>query len=706
MKAPLASRAVRRMAIIFLGCADLGAPRPPAIGELAGYLICGVRSEIYCQFRMTSGALGSFLKKVKEGADKVKDTVKEGVQQARDALRVVKSHLSVTELERQLETQARQPYSLPIHAEEFKRLSAQILSSGREGSTRYHDADHTGQDLSFKQVFLRCQALPITLTTLARQNDVKKHLMGKPDEGESGTPRVYFHQLLSLCFKAPASLFVPLVDAILSTDPSHTMQFQKLLGLLSLYKYDWEDEHHQEERRDLAIRTEQLKHAIHQMSVPPSGATLQEKDDSFIDTACQTHARRVKASAELVATYKTLMHSLQQSSVRRKDVTDQTATQLTHLRTAVEHHISQLSDNAHSTVDRKAALQTEMEKASEGLAHTLRGLDEERLEIDSQLETLEEKKKALKLQLEDVTQQIVNLTDKQRQHMHRTDSVRHQLSTLRKRFEGKMDTEEQLRHESIQEQEATEQLQKLAGAAQVDLVKVNEQMSSDIAGKASNFKSMVEDVIRRHLQYQMARITHQGEVLQRYVDMVKDREKSAATMAAVGVEQRPIDAVDFDLRHRLAKAIAQLELIWDDVMQFQQEHSTLIQQLPATAAAAAAADGEDQQPPGQAPITLSTLKTEYQKLVRLAAPFMEELQNSAPSPISPVLPPPPPPPPLSDDHHTDQHQGVIPAIAISTESNDDESGREDTLQKEGQGGGGGGGDFASTFAIGSEGRDD
>mmetsp|Transcript_45618 Transcript_45618/g.113317 ORF Transcript_45618/g.113317 Transcript_45618/m.113317 type:complete len:85 (+) Transcript_45618:63-317(+) len=74
--------------------------------------------------------------------------------------------------------------------------------------------------------------------------------------------------------------------------------------------------------------------------------------------------------------------------------------------------------------------------------------------------------------------------------------------------------------------------------------------------------------------------------------MVKDREKSAATMAAVGVEQRPIDAVDFDLRHRLAKAIAQLELIWDDVMQFQQEHSTLIQQLPATAAAAAAADGQ------------------------------------------------------------------------------------------------------------------
>ena len=67
-------------------------------------------------------------------------------------------------------------------------------------------------------------------------------------------------------------------------------------------------------------------------------------------------------------------------------------------------------------------------------------------------------------------------------------------------------------------------------------------------------------------------------MLQRYVDMVKDREKSAvgagggsdrsdgrmmerlahvwcvwlygfqATMAAVGVEQRPIDAVDFDLR--------------------------------------------------------------------------------------------------------------------------------------------------------------
>ena len=88
------------------------------------------------------------------------------------------------------------------------------------------------------------------------------------------------------------------------------------------------------------------------------------------------------------------------------------------------------------------------------------------------------------------------------------------------------------------------------------------------------------------------------------------------------------------------------------------------------------------------------------------AALQEELQNSAPSPISPVLPPPPPPPPLSDDHHTDQHEGVIPAI--STESNDDESGREDTLQKEpqGQGSGGGGGDFASTFAIGSEGRDD
>jgi len=522
------------------------------------------------------------LSKGKEVAQKTKEAAKKQLGRYND----------VEDLERALEAKvegAKTAIQLgEIHREWLLKIAQ------KDGST-YSYGD---KQLNFRQALLKSRALEISVQLICGDRQLRKEYNESPNELiETNNPCHHWYTLLNSLLACPQTVWRGLWQTLMSQEWFSTVHVKWAATIINLCKHDWEDEVFHAERKELAVHAEQLRTEIR--NIKTADPSLSEAEQE------KRHHRKVHASKEMVHLYKTLRLNMEQAVVHREKHFKHRNAELELMKSQMESHKAELLSTQTSQCEKSKDLQSELEKAAEGIHGQLTTMEGSRKEIDERIEELELTKRNLKMQLEEVTNQLILARGEQRKHMQSVDNARASLQQATVDFKSRITTEEGHIQQAETDKSICDEIQKIIGATETDVTGALEKQISDLSRKREQFDAHFIEVLKDHCRFEIDRLIQVGTTA---------RESSAALQNVFQAKGEPFAHEIINERHNFAKSCTDVDKVWGDVLSFQKEHHEFVSHV-----------SED----------MEKLTALYRELKEVLAPGMELMKRLSLAPRAP-----------------------------------------------------------------------
>merc|ERR1719421_1674678 len=129
-------------------------------------------------------------------------------------------------------------------------------------------------------------------------------------------------------------------------------------------------------------------------------------------------------------------------------------------------------------------------------------MDSERQQIDNEIEALEERKRVLKLEIEQITQDLLAARERQKNFMQTQDAKRKQLYGTKDDFKEKIQAQEQTITECLTGKELVLQMQAIVTKTENQVMQALSKQISELSKKRDQFDAHFVEVLRDHCRYE------------------------------------------------------------------------------------------------------------------------------------------------------------------------------------------------------------
>jgi len=408
----------------------------------------------------------------------------------------------------------------------------------------------------------------------------KRFVQPPPDDHSSHS--FYFYSLLQNSLSCPPEIWGGLLRTATEAEILAEFHLQNLTKLFSVLKIDWMDEVFHNERKDMAVRAEQLRNEIRSVKTALPSLTDQEIE--------KHHKKKVNASRDLVQLYKGLRLNMEDALKHRQTTLQKRDENIKQLEQAMIQYRQELGDTQTSSAETRDALTKDLQSAAELFKSDLDSIDAERVAVDEEIEELELRKKNLKLEIEQVTQLLLAAREKQKKFMQEQDKKRSDMYSEKDNFKRQITEKEQL---ALHCEVGTKVLTEIHRIVEVTEKQMSASLSkqiSELAKKRDQFDQHFVEVLRDHCRYEDDRLVSIGEIAKvscgRLIRLNDGDDTIGGEPAGArdsGKEKGPqLTRAEFLVRERhvFTKATHDLELVWTDITSFRKLHDDIIQSSP------------------------------------------------------------------------------------------------------------------------------
>lgn len=496
------------------------------------------------------------------------------VRNASDAFKAGRVN-TVLELEAQLEQAARGTKKIAALAD-LHRFWAQQAALKDKDAQAYRRAEENERPLGFREVLLRSRALELTIETIASDAALRGSYSESPTPEDKSSPAACLHLLLSRTLSVPATLWSEVLRLATGSDGLGDGHVVWLVEAVSAMKIDWREEVYVAERKEMALRAEYLRQEIKQLE----GQQVADESD-------ERYRRRVSASLELLQTYQAVRRNLEEAQAHREETLASRDRELGHIVEQIQSHMVSLQSSAQTSTERQKHLEGELKQSHDSIQVQLQGMAETRADIDREIEELEERKRNLRMELEEVSRQLEETRVKQRQHMEKCDKQRNEVDTLMATTKDKIAAEDTILKDSEREKSIIERTQQLVRDTDGVVQRALGGQLEELRKKQTQFHDHFQELLREHLGHVDMQLQH---LRSRAEDPLARDGAVEAAAAAEGEFRKFKDEYQELLNGAEVKAkVHELEAGHAAV------RALLAQSSPASPAAAAAATAVDQE---------------------------------------------------------------------------------------------------------------
>lgn len=307
------------------------------------------------------------------------------------------------------------------------------------------------EGITFRQVFLRSQALEIALLSLARLEQVRSCLLGPLDEnGLETSTRGALQKLMSLTMRGDAKVQTELLFLFCSVDlksEAWEVHLRHLAELSALLKLDWQDDHYKDQMNRIGSEIDALKYTIHQATIPPieTGESCRtsahpgtEEFDAEMEATAAQLEKRSEASRKIAQLRLRVDSLMERSAERSKIVEAAIAQRFATLLSSADGLDKRYLTLGSKATDRGQLMAHESEVASADLEKRLTEVMARKLTVDQSVDQLQQQRRELLAHLEAIEVKLVELLTEQR-HVHDlVDSLHLNRDTMKKNFEHRV----------------------------------------------------------------------------------------------------------------------------------------------------------------------------------------------------------------------------------------------------------------------------
>ncbi|CAD7944952.1 unnamed protein product [Amoebophrya sp. A25] len=439
-----------------------------------------------------------------------------------------------------------------------------------EGPKRY---------LSFKQVFLRSRALELSLETILTDEWMRKRFV-PPGPDDHSSHSFYFYSLMQNCISCPPEIWGGLLRTATESELLTDYHIRWLSRLFGILKVDWMDEVFHAERKDMAVKAEQLRNEIRGVKTASPSLTDQEIE--------KHHKKKVNASRDLVQLYKGLRLNMEDALKHRETVLKKRNDNIKLLEAEMQDYREDLINSQENSVETREKLTKELAEASEVLKVDLESIDADRIAVDQEIEELEVRKKNLKLEIEEVTQLLLIARQKQKHFMMEQDAKRTNMYGEKDRFKREISEKERLGLECQLGTQVLHQISQIVTVTEKQMTASLSKQITELAKKRDQFDQHFVEVLRDHCRYEEDRITSIGEIAKvscgRLIQLSDEDSSTGLPTTGSGKDQAtgpggaPLTRAEFLVRERhiFTRATHDLEVVWTDIVNFRRAHEEQI----------------------------------------------------------------------------------------------------------------------------------
>eukprot|EP00392_Amoebophrya_sp_AT5.2_P000657 g658.t1 len=282
----------------------------------------------------------------------------------------------------------------------------------------------------------------------------KRFVQPPPDDHSSHS--FYFYSLLQNSLSCPPEIWGGLLRTATEAEILAEFHLQNLTKLFSVLKIDWMDEVFHNERKDMAVRAEQLRNEIRSVKTALPSLTDQEIE--------KHHKKKVNASRDLVQLYKGLRLNMEDALKHRQTTLQKRDENIKQLEQAMIQYRQELGDTQTSSAETRDALTKDLQSAAELFKSDLDSIDAER-----------------------VTQLLLAAREKQKKFMQEQDKKRSDMYSEKDNFKRQITEKEQL---ALHCEVGTKVLTEIHRIVEVTEKQMSASLSKQISELALQLKKM------------------------------------------------------------------------------------------------------------------------------------------------------------------------------------------------------------------------
>jgi len=206
---------------------------------------------------------------------------------------------------------------------------------------------------------------------------------------------------------APAEIVTAIQDLV---TPEHLTDTHVawVTSLAAMLKKDWREEYLERERKRMGVDAERLRLEV--VAMKAAGNETEAERLELLRNRCVKSQSLINLYDDVA---KNIQDSLTHVETHKKAQTEATDK----LRTAMGKYQETMSASNKVSEERRSQLQQELQQSTAGLRDSIKSQEEERADIDQQIEDLESRKRELKMEVEKISGELFSLREKQRQQM-------------------------------------------------------------------------------------------------------------------------------------------------------------------------------------------------------------------------------------------------------------------------------------------------
>lgn len=397
---------------------------------------------------------------------------------------------------------------------------------------KHADSDHvqcSSNGMTFRQVFLRSQALEVLLLTIARL-DIRSKLVGPSDgDGIEQLTNGVLHHLMTLTMEGNQKLHTQLLFLFCSVDLNSEVwevHLRHLAELTALLKLDWQQDHYGDSIRRITTEVDALRHALRQITIPHIPVTEQkflldqseEKEprsqvkpgsedyDVLIDAATTQIEKKCAHSRRIAELELKIDKLIEKSNDRSKVIEEMVTKRISALRSSADTLSQQFLNLQTKAADKGESVAHESKEANAQVEKNLEEAILNKTRVDSDVEALQRERRELLAQLQMVEKKLVDLLAEQRKAHDLVDTLEHSLETLKKNFDHKAAVVTELMRQSELHQLDMKNMKILIeeskGIIQTDV----KQFANELMDERNRLKQQLRPDIMNYLEYEVERL--------------------------------------------------------------------------------------------------------------------------------------------------------------------------------------------------------
>jgi len=428
--------------------------RQEARGQRAMHWLKGAVSKI----RENSGAL-------KEKASQV------AVEKAHRARR---GHADLSELEHMASVTRSSPAAVAdLHSFWLKKLATAEERQPQAGE----------QVMSFKAMLLKSRALELTFEVIASEPELRQVYLEPPQPEDLLSPVALAYELVTKTLSCPTGVFTEVFRLACARGTVTGKHISWLGDMVTALKLDWEEEELTASRHELQQRVDHLMNE------------LQEAEEET--EPGEQVRRRQAASIGLLQAYAAIRRNFQDW---QEHEAAHLVSETSQAEERIQSYISELQVAAETNSAQQKLLEGELKQSWDKIMTKLGDTETFSAEINQEVKDLEEQRRSLEAQLEEVMQKLEPAYARRRRHEERCQQERLEFGAQTDELRLKIEAANEAAEAASHEEKAVESMRQLVSSTSASLREMQLKQVDRMRTKQADFDSDVQDFVEEHLK--------------------------------------------------------------------------------------------------------------------------------------------------------------------------------------------------------------